>query len=290
MSLVSLVKLEPEMVLNNTIEEAVDLIQFKFSESISNIVIKPNLCYYWDYSTGLTTSPKFISAIIDFIRSKIPHTVKITIVESDASAMKCEYAFTMLGYKKMAKEKSVKLVNLTEDKATETSVDVNNSSHEFLVPQTITEADLLINAPKIKYMPGVNISCALKNIYGCNPYPKKFEYHPWLDEAIVCLNKIMKPDLCLLDGIIVKGVQAFKLGLIMASADPVAMDAAASRIAGTNPQSVKHIVLASKEGLGSLEFNNRGVELDYFRNLFPERKTKHKIKELLSRSYNKLFA
>lgn len=290
MSLVSLVKLEePEVSLDRAINNAIDLTQFKFSKSTKNIVIKPNLCYYWDYSTGHTTDPKFVGTLIDVIRSKTSPTVKIAIVESDASAMKCKYVFPMLGYEKLAKEKSVELVNLTQDKATKTSVNVNNNSHEFLVPQTIAEADVLINVPKIRYMPGVKISCALKNIYGCNPYPKKFKYHPWLDEAIVCLNKIMRPDLCLLDAIIVKGVQTLKLGLVIASTDPVALDAAASRIAGINPKSVGHIVLASKEAIGNLQFTTKGEKLDYFKNQFPERKTKHKVKEHLAKIYSRFF-
>lgn len=290
MSLVSLVKLEePEVSLDRAINNAIDLTQFKFSKSTKNIVIKPNLCYYWDYSTGHTTDPKFVGTLIDVIRSRTSPTVKINIVESDASAMKCKYAFPMLGYEKLAKQKSVELVNLTQDKAAKTSVSISNNSHEFLVPQTIAEADVLINVPKIRYMPGVKISCALKNIYGCNPYPKKFRYHPWLDEAIVCLNKIMRPDLCLLDAIIVRGVQTLKLGLVMASTDPVAFDAAASRIAGINPKSVEHIVLAWKEGIGNLRFTTRSEELDYFTNQFPKRKTKHKVKEYLAKIYSRFF-
>ena len=41
----------------------------------------------------------------------------IAIVESDASAMRCKYAFSMLGYEKLAKEKNVRLVNLSEDES-----------------------------------------------------------------------------------------------------------------------------------------------------------------------------
>ena len=106
---------------------------------------------------------------------------------------------------------------------------------------------------------------------------------------IVALNKIVKPDLCLLDALMVRGKFSRKMGLLMASTDPVALDAAASEIAGISPQSVKHIVLASKEGIGSLKFTIKGEELDYFKNLFPRRKTKHELKELLSQIYNRLF-
>ncbi|MCD6242827.1 DUF362 domain-containing protein [Candidatus Bathyarchaeota archaeon] len=102
---------------------------------------------------------------------------------------------------------------------------VKDEVFEFLVPKVIKNADLRVNVPKVKYMTFTKISCALKNIFGCNPYPKKFKYHPKLDEVIVALNKIMPFDLYFLDGLIVCGSKTLKLGLIMASQDPVAMDA-----------------------------------------------------------------
>ena len=42
----------------------------------------------------------------------------------------------------------------------------------------VQEADLKINVCKIKYsLESIKITCALKNVFGCNPYPKKFKYH-----------------------------------------------------------------------------------------------------------------
>lgn len=291
MSLVGLVRFEqPAASLQRAIEKVLELIQFEFPKTVRHIVIKPNLCYYWDYSTGETTDPQFVSALIDTIRDKTFPSIKITVVESDASAMRCEYAFRMLGYEKMALEKSVELVNLTEAKALKVTVNVDHHSHEFNVPRIMADADLLINVPKIKYMQQVKMSCALKNVFGCNPYPKKFVYHKWLDEAIVSLNKIMKPDLCVLDGIIVSGIETLKLGLVMASTDPVALDSAAARIAGINPHSVRHIVLAQKEKIGSIDFISKGDNLLHFENLFPRKDMKYRMRGLLSTLYNRLLA
>ena len=290
-SLVSLVRLkQPTMSLPRAIEKALDLIRFTFPKTISHVAIKPNLCYYWDHSTGETTDPQFVSALIDTIRKKTFPRIKITVVESDASAMRCKYAFKMLGYEKMAQEKSVELVNLTEAESLKVTVNINHRSHEFAVPQIITAADLLINVPKIKYMQQVKMSCALKNIFGCNPYPKKFVYHEWLDEAIVSLNKITKSDLYILDGITVSGTETLRLGLVMASTDPVALDSAAARIAGINPHTVQHIVLAQKEKIGSIDFISRGDELSYFENLFPGKDLKYRMRGLLSTLYNRFLA
>jgi uncharacterized protein (DUF362 family) len=291
MSLVSLVRFDEQtMSLQEAIEKSLNLINFQFSPNFQKVAIKPNLCYYWDYSTGETTDPRFVSALIDVIRFGASPKVEISVVESDASAMKCEYSFRMLGYEKMAREKGVKLVNLTNDQAEKVKVIVKNKTHEFSIPKTIADADILIDVPKIKYMLGCKLTCALKNIYGCNPYPKKHKYHKWLDETIVSLNKIMKPELCIMDGIVVKGVKTLKLGLIIASKDPVAMDAAASEIAGINPHSVKYLELASKEKIGNINFIPKGEPLEQFKKLYPRKNLKYRVREILSALYSHFFA
>ena len=271
MSLVSFVKAERSNV-KNAIEDSLNLIDYQFEKNIQKIVIKPNMCYYWDYSTGQTTDPKFVAATIEILRERISPEVDISIIESDASAMKCKYAFKLLGYEKIAKQYDVNLVNLSEMEAEPVKVKVKNQSFNFMIPQIIKNADLQINIPKMKYMGLTKISCALKNIYGCNPYPKKFKYHSRLNETIVALNKIMRFDLCILDGLIVSGgSQISRLGLVMASRDPVAMDSAAATTMGVNHRSVEYILLAEKEGIGTSSFIAKGMSLNYFKDRYPRK-------------------
>jgi len=238
------------------------------------------MCYYWDYTTGQTTDPKFVAALVDGIRSQVSPNAHFSIVESDASAMKCRYVFKMLGYEKMARKSGISLINLSEDKSERVGVTVGDQCFNFMVPSTIKNADLRVNVPKIKYMPGVKITCALKNIYGCNPYPSKFRYHNRLDEVIVALNKVLKFDLCVVDGNIVSGVQPYRLGLVMASRDPVALDVAAAQIAGLNPKSIKHIMLANREGLGNTSFIPKGIAPEYFAKRYPGKRASNKAMEL----------
>jgi len=280
MSLVSFVKIRKNSrdSIKQAILESLKLIDYRFQKQSKNVVIKPNMCYYWDYSTGQTTDPKFVAALIDLIRERISTDTNISIVESDASAMTCKYAFKMLGYEKLAQDYNVKLINLSEDKNGIIEVMAGGEAFRLKVPQTIQNADLKINIPKIKYtMENIKITCALKNIFGCNPYPKKFRYHPKLEQAIVAINKAMKFDLCLIDGIIVSGIQPRKLGLVMASKDPVAIDVAAAEVAGVNPRTIRYIQLASREGLGNTEFIPKGEPLDYFKDRYPKKNLKGKM-------------
>ena len=279
MSLVSFVKVEKGNDIGTAIEDSLGLIQYSLPSDAKNVVIKPNMCYYWDYSTGETTDPKFVGALIDVLRRKIASQPEITIVESDASAMKCRHAFKMLGYEKLAEEYNARLINLSEDKCDPIEVKVGSELFRLKIPRTIKEADLRINVPKIKYMTreGIKITCALKNLYGCNPHPKKSHYHSRLGETIVALNKAMRFDLCITDGIIASGIQARRLGLVMASRDPVAIDVAAARIAGENPRRIRYIQLAQKEGVGSTTFTQKGAPIDYFRIRYPRKDTRTRL-------------
>lgn len=285
MSLVSFTKIRENSgnSMKQAILESLDLIDYSFERDVKTVVIKPNLCYYWDYSTGQTTDPKFVAGLIDLLREKISKDMDIAIVESDASAMKCKYAFKMLNYEKLSGDHTVRLVNLSEEETRTREVTAGTQKFQLAVPRIIEEADLKINLPKIKYaMEEIKITCALKNIYGCNPYPQKFEYHSKLGETIVALNKAMKFDLCIIDGNIVSGVQPQRIGLVMASKDPVAIDAAAARIAGVNPNTMKYLKLAAEEGLGNINFAESGIPLDYFKAKYPKKGIR---KKLLGKAY-----
>jgi len=116
---VSLVKVDPlKGSILDSLRRALDLIKFKVSQPISSVVIKPNLCYYWNASTGYTTDPKVVATLIDYLREKLGD-MPIKIAEADATAMKTKHSFEMLGYTKLAKEKGVELFNLSTDRVIE---------------------------------------------------------------------------------------------------------------------------------------------------------------------------
>jgi uncharacterized protein (DUF362 family) len=226
-----------------------------------------------------------VAALIDLLREKIGSDVDIAIVESDASAMRCKYAFRMLGYEQLAAEKKVRLINLTEDQGSNIDVACNGNKYNFSIPQTIKNADLKINIAHIKYtVDPVKLTCALKNIFGCNPVQKKFKYHSDLGNVIVALNKAMPFDLTLIDSNIAAGVQPRKLGLVMASTDPVATDVVCAKIAGLNPDGIPYFGVAEREGVGRREYVAVGASLDGFRSLYPKVTLKMKAKRQVKRT------
>jgi uncharacterized protein (DUF362 family) len=255
-----------------------DLIDYSFPTGTKNVVIKPNMCYYWDYTTGETTDPRFAGALIEVIRENISSNTNISLVESDASAMKCKYAFQMLGYTKLAHDYGVNLVNLSEDETKNVEVTAGDYKLKLKIPQTIQNADLKINVAKVKYsVPAIKITCALKNIFGCNPYSQKYKYHSKIGEAIVAINKAMNFDLVIIGDNVAAGIKPRRIGLVMASRDPVAVDAAGAVLAGVNPKKLQYLQLAAKEGLGTMDFIAKGVSMDHFKGIYPRKTVRAKV-------------
>jgi len=269
---VSLVKVDnPKGRIKDFVEQALNLIEFKSKSHIESIIIKPNLAYYWNAATGYTTDPGLVAGIVDFVRERHGSDVDITVAEADASAMRTKYAFPMLGYKKLAEEKNVQLLNLSKDVLDERKVTVNQREIVYKIPVSLLKSDLFINVPKLKIMRATKITCALKNIFGCIASPRKIVYHPFLNEAIVGINKILKPHLTVVDGLVALGRFPAKLNLIMASVDTFSIDWVASQIMGYRPSSVPFLRIAMKENAG----NPAGVEvcgenIDTFKLIFPK--------------------
>lgn len=240
-----------------TVDRALDELGFNFSGGIRKVVIKPNMCYYWDYSTGETTDPRVVSAVIDYVRRKLGDDVDITVAEADASAMKTKFCFSILGYDKLCQEKSVKLQNLSEGTVVETPVIVRGKEFTLPINEVLLKADLVVNVPKLKAHNFVGATCSLKNMFGAISKPRKFAYHKRISDVIVGVNKIVKSDLVVVDGFIAKGSCAKKLGVVLAGDDPLATDFVAARLMGFNPNRLPYLRLAAKEKVGQA----RNVEL-----------------------------
>jgi uncharacterized protein (DUF362 family) len=292
---VSLVRLENNGVsMKEGISKALKLIDFTLPSSVTTVAIKVNLCYYWNASTGYTTDPVLVSALIDHVRETCGHDVEIKIAEADASAMQTKYAFPLLGYTKLAAQKRVELCNLSEDVIEERDVQVNGRKIALKVPQTLLKSDLFINMPKLKVMRATHITCAMKNLFGAIAYPRKVTYHPFLAETIVGINKVLKPHLNLVDGIVALGNYPVKLNLIMAGQSTFAVDYVAAKVMGYKPSKMKFLNMAIDEQQGNpKDIHVVGEEIETFRKDFPTENTlaarmKIRLQLSLLRTYSRI--
>jgi uncharacterized protein (DUF362 family) len=241
--------------LNSSVENALDLIGFKIKNKVDSVLIKANLCYYWDSVTGYTTDRRLVSSVIDTLRAKYGlQDADIKIVEADATAMKTCHVFKMLKYEELAREKRVTLKNLSEDDSVTKTVSVKGKGITLDFPKCLLNIDgksLFVNMPKMKIMSHTIISCAMKNLFGCIATPRKIAYHPMLDETIVAANKVLKPDLTVVDGIVALSSSPVKMNLIISGVNTFSVDWTVARIMKYHHFWINHLQLARREGLGN---------------------------------------
>jgi uncharacterized protein (DUF362 family) len=274
MAKVSLTQIKQQPYLSSDIDNAVaksiDNLSYNFG-NIKNVVIKPNLCYYWNASTGETTDGRVVCSIIKYLRQKIGADVNITVAEADASAMKTKYAFSILGYDQLCEKNGVALKNLAEGDIVEKTVKVGKQDVTLPFNNLLLNADLVVNVPKLKTHNFVGVTCAMKNFFGAISKPRKYSYHPNIWNVIVAANKIAKTHIVVVDGLIVRGSVPKKLGVILAGDNVMSTDFVAARAMGFNPYSVPYLNIAAKEKLGESKISliEEGATLEDIKKSFP---------------------
>jgi len=257
--------------IDSAVEKAIDNLNYDFS-NINNVVIKPNLCYYWNASTGETTDGRVVCAIIKYIRERIGNDVNITVAEADASAMRTKFAFSILGYDELCQKNSVTLKNLSEGNVIAKTVNVGKAEVTLPFNEVLLNADLIINVPKLKTHNFIGVTCAMKNIFGAISKPRKYTYHNNIVNVIVAANKLVQSDIVVVDGLIVRGSCPKKLGVIMAGDNSLSTDFVAAKAMSFNPKKVPYLNLAAKEKIGETKNINiieDGIKLAEVKKNFP---------------------
>lgn len=225
------------------------------------IILKPNLIEA--SKPPVTTPAALVTSIVDWLQLNCPH---VTIVIAEGNGV-TEYdtchCFDVLGYTKLAKEKNIELIDLNFEPCRTLTNSYCRRWPQLALPDILFEG-FLISVPVLKAHSMSQVTLAMKNMIGCAPPSdgggwRKSQFHQGLDEAIVDLNRYRAPDFSIIDGSI--GMAQAHLwgptcnpavGKILASYDPVAIDAYGAELLGKSWQNVGHIKLAHKV-LGTAE-------------------------------------
>ncbi|MDR1992477.1 MAG: DUF362 domain-containing protein [Nitrososphaerota archaeon] len=264
-SLVSLIHSSYESVYEN-LPRAIELAGGIKLSNQKKIVIKINLCDSRTPDTGAITHPTFLDALLKYLREHINNDIAIYIVESDGRVVIADLFIKWFGLLPVMEKWNAKWLNLSKDECIEKA---SEFGYTFFVPKIFTDA-YFITLPKLKTNVLTNITCCLKNQFGCNPRIDKQKLHPNIDKAIVALNlAIGAPDFCIVDGIVgTGGIWGPSFGppihseLIVAGHDAVAVDSLCAKIMGFNPRRIGHICLATKKGVGNPNYVLVGERLE----------------------------
>jgi uncharacterized protein (DUF362 family) len=254
--------------LSKAVKSGFDSLEDLALNSDSAVVIKPNLCAIRTPETGTTTDVRVVEAIVYELKRRFDVS-DISIIESDGAQVLADMAFKLLGYERVLSKLNVKLVNISKVLYSVREFPENVFIKKLKVPKIIEEADLLVSVPKIKTHDLCTFTGALKNQYGCNPYPRKTIYHKHLDDVIVDFNLIFRPDVIIVDGIVAmeghkgptEGVP-IRMNTLIFGRDPVAVDHLICRLIGIDPDSVRYLIEAERRGVGNTNYKTIGVDLN----------------------------
>lgn len=222
------------------------------------VLIKPNVLLGSPSSTGATTNPFVVASMVKL--AKTAKAKKVIVGESSAVGFDTEESFRATGMREIAEKAGAMVVDLKRDEAEPVFIPNAKVIRKVLLPKTVVESDVIINVPVMKTHDMLPVTLALKNMKGCLfDEDKKRLHRSGLSQGIVDINKLLKPDLALIDGIV--GMEGngpifgdpVELDMVIASRDSVAADAVASYIMGFYPKDIEYIRLAAEQGLGEID-------------------------------------
>jgi len=223
------------------------------------IGIKPNLVVAKPASSGATTSSDIVEGLIEYLKSK--GRDRIVIMEGSWVGARTSEAFRVCGYESLSKKYNVPLIDLQKDRYQAHEI----NGLRINVCDYVTKVDYLINVPVLKGHCQTNITCALKNMKGCIPNSEKRRFHTMgLHKPIAYLNKIIKQDLVIVDGMngdlnFEEGGNPVQMNRIITGKDPVLIDAYAAHLMGFDIEEVPYISIAEAIGVGSADLESAHI-------------------------------
>ena len=181
----------------------------------------------------------------------------MAIADGSNVGSRTEEVFAVTGLKELSAKIGVDLINLKKTKTVYLGIPNGKIFRRLKIPEAVMEADVIINAPVMKTHDVFPATLGLKNMKGVLQEKDKKRFHKWgLAQSIVDLNKLVLPQITVLDGTV--GMEGMgpthgtpvNLGIIISSFDTVAADSAAARVMGIDPLEIEYVKLATEQGLG----------------------------------------
>ncbi|MFC1671541.1 DUF362 domain-containing protein [Planctomycetota bacterium] len=169
--------------------------------------------------------------------------------------------FESNGYVDLAEREGIRLIDFNKEEAVRLERDDTLQLKELYLPKVALDA-FIISIPILKDHSFTVTTIAMKNMFGLAPAPyyegswNKSKLHtPCTHRSVVDVCLYKPPGLCLVDAVTaLAGMHLHgtpkNLGLILAGFDPVAVDAAGSRLMGHDPDTIEYLMLARSRDRG----------------------------------------
>jgi len=223
----------------------------RFVRSGMTVLIKPNLLSDRDPSTAVVTHPELVRCLIRAVKA-LGATVRVG--DSPASIVKLDDVWTRTGYRALCEEEGVELVNFEASGSTR----FTEGDYAFSIANPVLEADLVLNAPKLKTHVFTTFTAGVKNLYGTVPGFQKTNLHRShpspsnFGKLLAEIYRVVRPGLTVVDAIDAmqgsgpSGGDPVHLGFLAASPNAHALDLALCRILYIPVRTVSYLQALSR--------------------------------------------
>jgi uncharacterized protein (DUF362 family) len=232
----------------------------------STVVLKPNAGHPAGAETSVNTSPEFVAAVIRQVKKGNPKE----IIVAEAAAIGCDsmHVLDVSGIGAAAEAEGARLIDIKKEKDLINIPirDAHSDLRRVKLPRFLLEAEHLFNLPIFKSHASMVFTCALKNMKGVVQDIVHQQMHMTdLAAAMMDVWSVIRADLSIAD--LIRPAEGFgphttipvDFGCVVASRDPVALDATACRMVGLATEKVKYFEAAANRNLGS--FNPEDIEV-----------------------------
>ena len=269
MSRVAIVRCEDyeEERVNDAVAQALEALggAAQFASATEDILLKPNILKGAPPESALTTHPEILRAVARQFQESAAPPRKISMGDSPAWGSLAACA-EQAGLSGVCEELGLPLVTFRK------GVKVPNPDGVVYAHLTMAkeamDADGIINLPKLKTHCQLYMTGAVKNLFGCVAGKRKAWWHfkagtfeDYFPLMLVETARLLKTRLSVLDAVWAMEGQGpaqgtpRRVGLIIASADPVALDRVACEVTGLSPEKLRTLEAARVTGFGETDLN-----------------------------------
>ncbi|MBF0568640.1 MAG: DUF362 domain-containing protein [Nitrospirae bacterium] len=223
------------------------------SDKKSKILIKPNLNSNMNALTGNTTDLRVVAAVIEFLKGRGYKDITIGEGTNSGYYRSNISVIERLRYDELGLYYGVMVKDFNYSDTVPVSFERGVKAG---VARECTEADFLINMPKLKTHFEAGMTVCLKNLIGCLVgQENKKKVHGALSDNIINLNQGVKPHLHIVDGVIaMEGLgptrgTPLRSGAIFVGDDPYIVDLMCARFASFPYQKIGPLAVAKRRGL-----------------------------------------
>ena len=236
-----------------------------FVKKGATVVIKPNIGWDVTPERAGNTNPRLVARIVKHCREAGAKEVYVFDHTCD-NAQRC---YRTSGIEQAVEDAGGKMApGGSEGYYQEVTIPGGTSLTKAKEHELVLKSDVFINVPVLKSHSSTRLTIAMKNLMG-SVWDRGYWHSNDLHQCIADFSSYRKPTLNVVDayavmkrngprGVSVSDVAVMKAQLL--SRDPVAIDAAATKLFGLEPSSVRYIKLAADKGVGRMDLETLNIK------------------------------